>query len=129
MSTTPQQLPTPDHILQIGFSFWACKTLLSAVELELFTELARHPLPRTELQGRLGLHPRSAGDFLDAVEGDVRHLPGELAEQLVGQIPVLVLDAEQALELVVYHPRRDSPRLVSRLLLSRKMTSLADAVL
>src|SRR5436305_1200198 len=67
MSTTPQQLPTPDHILQIGFSFWACKTLLSAVELELFTELARHPLPRTELQGRLGLHPRSARDFFDAL--------------------------------------------------------------
>jgi hypothetical protein len=54
MSTTsPTGLPTPDHILQVGFSFWACKMLLSALELELFTELARHPLPRTELQGRL----------------------------------------------------------------------------
>ena len=41
--------------------------LLSAVELELFTELAKHPLPRTELQGRLGLHPRSARDFFDAL--------------------------------------------------------------
>src|SRR4051794_9303474 len=59
--------PTPDYILQVGFSFWACKMLLSAVELELFTELAKHPLPRTELQGRLGLHPRSARDFFDAL--------------------------------------------------------------
>src|SRR6185369_8863750 len=68
MSTTSQPVPpTPDHILQIGFSFWASKMLLSAVELELFTELARHPLPRTELQGRLGLHPRSARDFFDAL--------------------------------------------------------------
>jgi hypothetical protein len=41
--------------------------LLSAVELELFTELAKHPLPRTELQGRLALHPRSARDFFDAL--------------------------------------------------------------
>src|SRR3982751_1154379 len=61
--------PTPDHILQVGFSFWACKTLLSAIELEVFTELAQHPLPLTELQGRLGLHPRSARDFFDALVG------------------------------------------------------------
>src|SRR5256885_454214 len=68
MSTTSSPgTPTPDHILQIGFSFWACKTLLSAVELELFTELAKHPLERAELQGRLGLHPRSARDFFDAL--------------------------------------------------------------
>ena len=68
MSTTSQPgPPTPDHILQVGFSFWSCKMLLSAVELEIFTELARHPLPRTELQGRLGLHPRSARDFFDAL--------------------------------------------------------------
>ena len=60
-------LPSPEHILQVGFSFWACKTLLSAVELEVFTELAKHPLPLEELQGRLGLHPRSARDFFDAL--------------------------------------------------------------
>ena len=80
MSTTsPPGPPTPDYILQVGFSFWACKMLLSAVELELFTELAKHPLPRTELQGRMGLHPRSARDFFDALvatgflerEGDI----------------------------------------------------------
>jgi cyclopropane fatty-acyl-phospholipid synthase-like methyltransferase len=65
MSTTSH--PTPEHILQVGFSFWACKTLLSAIELELFTELAKHPLPPAELQGRLGLHPRSALDFFDAL--------------------------------------------------------------
>jgi len=58
---------TPEHILQVGFGFWASKTLLSAVELEVFTELARHPLPLSELQGRLGLHPRSARDFFDTL--------------------------------------------------------------
>jgi len=35
--------------------------------LELFTELARHPEDLETLQGRLGLHPRSARDFLDAL--------------------------------------------------------------
>ena len=59
--------PTPEHILQVGFGFWASRTLLSAVEMELFTELAKHPLPAAELQGRLGLHKRSAIDFFDAL--------------------------------------------------------------
>ena len=59
--------PSPDHILQIGFGFWASKTLLSAVEMEVFTELAKHPEDLEELTGRLGLHPRSARDFLDAL--------------------------------------------------------------
>ena len=67
MSATAATVPSPDHILQIGFSFWSCKTLLSAIELELFTEVAKHPLPAAELQGRLGLHPRSALDFFDAL--------------------------------------------------------------
>ena len=58
---------SPDHILQTGFAFWSSKTLLSAVEMELFTELARHPGDLATLQGRLGLHPRGAQDFLDAL--------------------------------------------------------------
>lgn len=60
-------IPAPDHILQVGLGFWASKTLLSAIELGVFTELARHPLPLAELQGRLGLNPRSARDFFDAL--------------------------------------------------------------
>jgi len=59
--------PQPDYILQVGLGFWASKTLLSAVEMELFTELAKHPEGLETLQGRLGLHPRSARDFLDAL--------------------------------------------------------------
>lgn len=58
---------SPDHILQTGFAFWSSKTLLSAVEMELFTELAKHPSDLATLQGRLGLHPRGARDFLDAL--------------------------------------------------------------
>ena len=59
--------PNPEGIMQVGMGFWASKVLLSAVEMELFTELARHPEDLPTLQGRLGLHPRSARDFLDAL--------------------------------------------------------------
>ena len=58
---------SPDHILQTGFAFWPSKTLLSAVEMEVFTELARHPEDLATLTGRLGLHPRGARDFFDAL--------------------------------------------------------------
>ena len=61
------QPPTPDTILQTGMAFWASKTLLSAVELGLFTELAGGPQPLHALSERLALHPRSAHDFLDAL--------------------------------------------------------------
>jgi hypothetical protein len=59
--------PNPDHILQTGLAFWASKTLLSAVEMEVFTELAKGPETLDALTGRLGLHPRSSCDFLDAL--------------------------------------------------------------
>jgi hypothetical protein len=59
--------PTPEHIMQIGMGFWASKTLLSAVELGLFTELAREPETLETVQARIGLHPRSARDFLDTL--------------------------------------------------------------
>ena len=61
------QPPSPENILQVGLGFWASKTLLSAVEMELFTELAKHPGDLETLEGRLGLHPRSVRDFLDAL--------------------------------------------------------------
>lgn len=58
---------SPDRILQTGMAFWASKTLLSAVEMELFTDLAKHPGDLASVQGRMGLHPRAARDFLDAL--------------------------------------------------------------
>ena len=58
---------SPDGIVQLGLGFWASKTLLSAVELSLFTELGDGPLDEAALRQRLGLHPRSARDFLDAL--------------------------------------------------------------
>ena len=58
---------SPEHILQVGLGFWASKTLLSAVEMEVFTELGKHPEDLETLTGRLGLHLRSSRDFLDAL--------------------------------------------------------------
>jgi hypothetical protein len=58
---------SPDSILQLGTGFWASKTMLSAVELGVFSELAAGPLDLETLRRRLGLHERSARDFLDAL--------------------------------------------------------------
>jgi hypothetical protein len=58
---------TPDQIHQLGLGFWGSKTLLSAVELGLFSELADGPLGAAALMGKLRLHQRSARDFLDAL--------------------------------------------------------------
>src|ERR687883_900224 len=60
---------TPEQILGLGLGFWGSKTLLSAVEIGLFTELAKEegPLDLEALSERLMLHSRSARDFLDAL--------------------------------------------------------------
>src|SRR5215211_9529801 len=54
--------------MQLGFGFWGSKTLLSAVEVGVFAELAQAgALDGEALRERLGLHPRSATDFFDAL--------------------------------------------------------------
>lgn len=58
---------SPATILQLGTAFWGAKTLLSAVELGVFTVLGEGSLDRDSLARRCGLHARSAGDFLDAL--------------------------------------------------------------
>jgi hypothetical protein len=58
---------THDSIMQLGLGFWASKTFLSAIEIGLFTELAKGPLSYETLRERLNLHPRSAPDFFDVL--------------------------------------------------------------
>ena len=54
--------------MQLGLGFWGSKTLLSAVELGLFTELAKEGALHAEtLSEPLMLHSRSVRDFLDAL--------------------------------------------------------------
>ena len=57
----------PSHIMQIGMGFWASKTLLTAVKLEIFTKLGEGTLSGEELGSQLGLHERGVWDFLDAL--------------------------------------------------------------
>src|SRR3954469_17921235 len=65
-NVNPNQV-TPDKLMQIGVGFWSSKALLSAVELGLFTELAKGPLDAKQLATKLGVHPRSARDFFDTL--------------------------------------------------------------
>ena len=62
-----QETVAPDAIMQIAFGFAASKTLFSAVELGLFTELEKSPATAPEIQRTLGLHGRGVRDFLDAL--------------------------------------------------------------
>src|SRR5437588_12142672 len=75
---------TPEGIIQLGLGFWGSKTLLSAIEIDLFTELARGPLDANTIAFRLELHQRSIRDFLDALvalhmlereDGKYRNMP------------------------------------------------------
>src|SRR3954453_8058488 len=57
----------PSHIMQVGMGFWPSKTVLSAVELELFTHLGDEAMSGEEIGEKLGLHPRAIYDFLDTL--------------------------------------------------------------
>ena len=67
MDSTNKNQIDPSKIMQIGMGFWASKTLLTAVNLELFTHLANGSLSGLEIQNKLGLHKRSLFDFLDTL--------------------------------------------------------------
>ena len=58
---------TPQRIMQLGLGFWGSKTLFSAIELWVFTELAKGDLEGEVLTERLQLNPRGGRDFLDAL--------------------------------------------------------------
>src|ERR1700694_4956340 len=57
----------PSHIMEVGAGFWPAKTLLSAVELDLFSLLGGASMSGEEVGARLALHPRAIYDFLDAL--------------------------------------------------------------
>src|SRR4051794_35015245 len=53
--------------MEVGMAFWPAKTLLSAVELGLFTALSDKAMTGAELQAALGLHRRANPDFFDTL--------------------------------------------------------------
>jgi O-methyltransferase domain/Dimerisation domain len=58
---------TAQRIIALAYAFREAKVVLSAVELGLFNALADGPLVVDALRSRIGLHPRGARDFLDAL--------------------------------------------------------------
>jgi hypothetical protein len=64
---TMKKQPTPDHLLQLGLSFMGSKTFLTAIELGLFSELAKGPKTAEQIRATFQLHPRSIRDFLDTL--------------------------------------------------------------
>jgi hypothetical protein len=57
----------PSHIMQVGMGFLASKTLLSAVELELFTKLDGDGMTGAQIAETLELDTRAIPDFPDAL--------------------------------------------------------------
>lgn len=67
MDTTNGNQIDPSKIMQIGMGFWASKTLLTAVNMGLFTHLANGSLSGQAIKNKLGLNERSLFDFLDTL--------------------------------------------------------------
>ncbi len=57
----------PSKIMEVGMAFMASKTLLTAVNMNLFTHLANGQMSGREIQMELNLHDRSLFDFLDSL--------------------------------------------------------------
>jgi hypothetical protein len=64
---SPHRSLSPARLLQLGMGFLGPRALLSAVELGIFSALAKGALSESQLRERLGLHPRAARDFLDTL--------------------------------------------------------------
>jgi hypothetical protein len=79
------------ELIELSSAFRASKTLLSAVELGVFTELAGGPLDGEQLRARVGIHPRSSADFFDALvtlgvldrDADGRYANTPVADQVL----------------------------------------------
>jgi hypothetical protein len=63
----PNTEATHEPIMQSAFAFWNAKTLLTAIEFDLFTQLGDRTLNGPELGRELGIHPRGIYDFFDAL--------------------------------------------------------------
>jgi len=67
MESMTEKQVTPSKVMQIGMGFWASKTLLTAVNMKLFTHLAKGELSGQDIKTKLGLHERGLYDFLDTL--------------------------------------------------------------
>jgi predicted O-methyltransferase YrrM len=88
-----------DSILALARSFWECRVLLTAAELDLFTRLVPEPLTAAEVTRRLHADERAVTILLDALAAmgllqkrDGRyHCPPDIAAHLTANAPASVL--------------------------------------
>ncbi|MCF6470012.1 methyltransferase domain-containing protein [Nonomuraea sp. MG754425] len=64
MTGIAPDVTTPTGLIRLCNAFCESKALLTAVELDLFTELHDNPATEEEIRTRLGLHGRGLNDFL-----------------------------------------------------------------
>jgi SAM-dependent methyltransferase len=62
-----QSVLTPELIHRVLLGYGGSKLLMTAVEVDLFSTLARQPATEPELRQQLSLHPRFSRHFLDAL--------------------------------------------------------------
>jgi hypothetical protein len=67
MQSHPTHPIPPDRLFDMGSAYRRAKVLLSAVELDIFSTLAKGPLDADALTRSIGLDHRGAHDFLDAL--------------------------------------------------------------
>jgi hypothetical protein len=67
MDQTTRLATDPFDIMLTGWSFVRTKVLFAAIELAVFTTLDEGPMTAGQLRERIGLHPRTAQDFLDTL--------------------------------------------------------------
>jgi O-methyltransferase domain/Dimerisation domain len=78
----------PARIIELGEAFMASKTLLSAIELELFTHLGGQAMTADQIERKLALHPRATPDFPDTLLAlGMLHRDGEGAEAQYSNTP------------------------------------------
>jgi precorrin-6B methylase 2 len=78
----------PSHIMQVGMGFFASKTLLSAVELGLFTALSKQKMTGPQIADALGLSTRAVPDFPDALVAlGFLEREGDGADAIYGNTP------------------------------------------
>jgi len=58
---------SPDRLIALGYAYREAKALLSAIELGVFCALAKRPLDTEALTQEIGIAPRGARDFFDAL--------------------------------------------------------------
>ncbi|MGH2793925.1 MAG: methyltransferase [Actinomycetota bacterium] len=65
MAYSPASDDNPDSVLELFLSFWVARTVMAAVELEVFDVLAGEGLPESDAGSALGLAARPARGLFD----------------------------------------------------------------